>query len=391
MKKTILLFSLLILFAISKVCSQSATLTVFSQDGEKFWVIMNGIKQNSTPMTNVKVTGLSSPNYRLKIIFEDENITSIDKNVMTRDVDNVLCDQSYVVKKDKKGRFQMRLNSFEPVKTIATTVEPNQIAVPFTTEEPKGETPTQANTNNERNPTQVQQTTVTTTQTNQTNAVGMNVNVKDEETGEGVNMNMNVSENGIGMNIKDPETGEGINMNMNVSETGIDMKIKDPVSGEGVNVNMNVDMKDNTGNTQTTYSQTTTTTTTTSYGHNQREPNQREPKREAYKLPGYNGPTGCEYPMSSSDFNDAKSTITSKTFEDSKMTIAKQITSSNCLLTSQVKDIMLLFSFEDTKLEFAKYAYNYTFDIGNYYKVNDAFTFEMTIDELNAYISTQKR
>ena len=52
---------------------------------------------------------------------------------------------------------------------------------------------------------------------------------------------------------------------------------------------------------------------------------------------------------------------------------------------------MNLFSFEDSKLQYAKYAYTYTFDLGNYYKVNDAFTFEMSIEELNEYISKQKR
>jgi hypothetical protein len=47
---------------------------------------------------------------------------------------------------------------------------------------------------------------------------------------------------------------------------------------------------------------------------------------------------------------------------------------------------MLLFSFEDTRLEFAQYAYAYTLDLRNYYKLNDAFTFESSIDELNKYI-----
>jgi len=46
---------------------------------------------------------------------------------------------------------------------------------------------------------------------------------------------------------------------------------------------------------------------------------------------------------------------------------------------------MNTFSFEDTKLEFAKYAYERTYDIGNYYKLNDAFSFESSIEELNEY------
>ncbi len=347
--KKIILSIFFLSFLVFEVISQSATVTVFSQDGEKFWVIMNGVKQNDVANTNVKVTGLTAPNYRLKIIFDDEKITSIDKDIMTRDVDNVLCDQAYVIKKDKKGKYVMRLNSFEPSKVTSST-DPNQVAVNYTEHERPAQTTTQ------------------TQQTTTTNTVG-----KDNAS--------------IGVNVKDPESGENINMNVNVSETGIGVNVKDPVTGENINMSMNVDVKEN-ATTQTSVTTTTTTTTTTSSGRND---GNAEEKTPSYKMPGYNGSVGCDYPMTTQDFNEAKKSISSKSFEDSKLTLAKQITSSNCLLAEQVKEIMNLFSFEDSKLQYAKYAYTYTFDLGNYYKVNDAFTFEMSIEELNEYISKQKR
>ncbi len=91
--------------------------------------------------------------------------------------------------------------------------------------------------------------------------------------------------------------------------------------------------------------------------------------------------------MSASDFQSAKSSIASKSFDDTKLTIAKQVIGANCLFCSQVKEVMLLFSFEATRLDFAKFAYPYVYDQGNYFKMNDAFTFESTIDELNSYIN----
>ena len=393
MKKIVLTAFLFSIFALN-VISQTATVTVFSQDGEKFWVIMNGVKQNETPMTNVKVTGLSSPNYRLKIIFDDEKIAAIDKDIMTKNYDDVLCDQAYVIKKDKKGKHIMRLNSFEPTKAIATTVEPNQVAVPYTTVD-RAEKPVQTQqTTQQKDPVQTQQTTNTTINTSKDNS------------------------SNVGINVKDPVTGESINMNMNISATGMDMNVKDP---QGGNINMNTGIKDNTTHTSTTSTTTTTTTTTSGrYNTNQqpadkypadkhptesrpvdkhpidkypadKHPGDRQAEKPVYKLPGYNGPNGCDYPIATQDFDEAKKSISSKSFEDSKLSIAKQIASSNCLLTTQVKDIMALFSFEDSKLQFAKYAYQYTFDVGNYYKVNDAFTFEMSINELNEYIATQKK
>ncbi len=95
--------------------------------------------------------------------------------------------------------------------------------------------------------------------------------------------------------------------------------------------------------------------------------------------------------MSPVDFDQAKASISSKNFEDSKLTIAKQIIQGNCLLSSQVREMLELFSFEDTRLNFAKFAYAYTLDLGNYYKVNDAFKFELSIDELNKFIQGNKR
>ena len=40
------------------------------------------------------------------------------------------------------------------------------------------------------------------------------------------------------------------------------------------------------------------------------------------------------------------------------------------MLSELVKDLVNLMSFDDTKLELAKFAYGYTYDIGNYFKVS---------------------
>ena len=40
------------------------------------------------------------------------------------------------------------------------------------------------------------------------------------------------------------------------------------------------------------------------------------------------------------------------------------------------------------KLDLAKFAYGYTYDIGNYFKVSQALDFSSSVEELNDYIST---
>ena len=94
--------------------------------------------------------------------------------------------------------------------------------------------------------------------------------------------------------------------------------------------------------------------------------------------------------MDPAQFADAKRSISSKSFSDTKMQLAKQITRGNCLLTSQVLDFMALFSFESQKLEFAKFAYPYTYDQGNYYRINDGFGFESSIRDLEQYLNGLK-
>ena len=111
---------------------------------------------------------------------------------------------------------------------------------------------------------------------------------------------------------------------------------------------------------------------------------------------GYNGNNGqCETSvpqytapyMSVQDFNMLKSSVASKSFDSSMLTVAKQGVKSNVLASWQVAELMNLFSFESTKLELAKYAYRYVADKGNYYLVNDQFTFSGSISELDQYIA----
>ncbi len=94
---------------------------------------------------------------------------------------------------------------------------------------------------------------------------------------------------------------------------------------------------------------------------------------------------GC-YPMERSRFNNALNSIRSKSFSDIQLRIAKRIVSYNCLSVRQLKRIAQIFDFEDTKLEFAKFSYTYCYDPGNYWKINDIFTFESTMEELDEYI-----
>jgi hypothetical protein len=307
MKKYYLLFLLFV--SVLKTYSQSSNLVLFSEDGYRFYAIMNGVRQNEKAQTNVKITGITFPNFVLKIIFENERLGSLDKTIY---LSNINVEDTYNIKFKSDGKGVIRFLSTSPL-AINYTPQPNEQVVVYHTQPYTVGTTTQ--------------TTTTTTTTNNLNN----------------NLNMNVGINGIGMNI-------------NVSDPMFDNDMS-----------------------QTTTTHTTTTTTTTN-GSNMSQ------TQNVYVMPGYSGPTGCGWPVTEQEFGNIRNSITSKTFEDSKLTIAKQVVQNRCLFASEVREIMMMFTFENSKLDFAKFAYRYTYDIGNYYKVNDAFEFESSIDDLNRSI-----
>ncbi len=295
--------------------AQFSNLIFFSENGEQFTIILNGIRQNPNPETNVKVTELPAPSYKLKVIFADAALGQFDKNLMF----NQGTETTFVIKQNKKGEYLVRWMNEVPL-AQALPPSPHQQVVVYTTQA-------------------VPASTITQTTTSVTESYG------SPQQG-------NVS---MGININDPQLGVNFNMNMN---------------GGGMNSG----------------SQVTTTQTTTSYSTTTSGGYPSQPVEQAYVMPGYNGPVGCPYPMHPADFDRVKYSIESKSFDDTRLTIAKQVIASNCLLSDQVRQIMMLFTFEDTRLEMAKYSYGYTYDIGNYYLLNDAFKFESTMEELNEYI-----
>ncbi len=306
------IFSTLLFIAVisSLLVAQNNNLVVYSQDGLKFSLILNGIRQNNEPQTNVKVTGLNATNYQVKVIFANK-MPDLDQNayLMYGGAPTQNTEYTYSIA-NLKGKYKLKFKSAAPTTEIVNASAPDQTVVIYTP---------------------IERTTTTTTTTNSTNNanIGMNVN------GMGMSMNLNINDMNGGM-------------------------------GAG-----------NSSSTTTTYSNTTTTSSSNT-GMNQSNNN-------TYVLQGYNGVYGCPYPMGASDFESAKASIRSKSFDDSKLTLAKQIIGSNCMLCSQIKELMLLITFEATRLDLAKFAWSHNLDKGNYYKLNDAFTFESSIDELNAY------
>jgi hypothetical protein len=309
LKITLLLFvALLPLLSFGQGC-----ITVFSEDGDKFYLVLNGQKQNNTPQTNVRIDGLPNEFYSAKILFEDATKPEISKNIPTKDAGTgQFAEVTYKIKKTKDGDLKLRYFGATPV-PVNYNPPPDMYVMHYGQAAPA---PAPVSTT-------VTQTTVTSTQ---------------------VDPNMSMSVNAPGVNI---------------------------------NVNMpNVDM--NATTTQTTVTRTTTTSSSSS--------SYEQPQAQQIAVA-----EGCRYPMDASSFKSAKETVTKASFDETKLSTAKSILSSNCVSTDQVMALCKLFSFESSKLDFAKFAYGKTTDKGNYFKVGNVFDFDASKTDLNDFISNGGR
>jgi hypothetical protein len=172
--------------------------------------------------------------------------------------------------------------------------------------------------------------------------------------------------NGTGANVKVDQGSESVNVNINLDG----MKDLINMGDGGSNAQMT---------TTTTTTRTTTRTTTENAIDNTYQPPAAAPANK-----------GCVLAMSSSDFEKGKLTVSKQSFAESMMKSAKQMTKVNCMSIKQIRDIMDLFSFEESKLEYAKFAYEYCVDKKNYFQLTEAFSFSSSSDSLNEFLDAQQ-
>jgi hypothetical protein len=90
--------------------------------------------------------------------------------------------------------------------------------------------------------------------------------------------------------------------------------------------------------------------------------------------------------ISDYDFGILKQYIRKEAFDDRRINMARQAAGNNNFSTAQVRDLMSIFSFDEGKLDVAKYFYNRTVDRNNYYQLTDALIFSDSKDKLLQFI-----
>ena len=78
--------------------------------------------------------------------------------------------------------------------------------------------------------------------------------------------------------------------------------------------------------------------------------------------------------------------LSGQSFDDKKLEIAKLCVTIGYFCTADMAQMATVFSFDDKRLEFFKYAYTYCIDKENYPTLRDSFTFKSNFDDLLDYI-----
>ena len=224
---------LLFLFSTSLLSTflfAQSNLSVFNNNGQPFYVVLNGIRQNSKPETNVQVSQIKNGSYAVKVIFADGKTPDIDKNFM---IDAPYDITTRIV--FKKGKGKLQLMGMEPTHGViqeAVVYRPNDAA-----------NYSDAVVNMNMNIQETPNTTIQTTGIGTTTGVNMNVNVSETtpasvQTSNSTNSNTTTTTTTTTTNGTIPD--ENVNLNMNLSVGGVNLNLNANANGSGLGTSATV-------------------------------------------------------------------------------------------------------------------------------------------------------
>jgi hypothetical protein len=386
---------------LSTLIYAQSTLTIFNNGGQQFFVILNGIKQNSIAQTNVSISGINNGSYSVKLIFADGKTKDIDKNFF-------LEEPSYVTTRVvfKKGKGKLQLIGMEPAKnqTPAENIvvyRPSNTAV-YSDAAVISNTNTTINQQQSNGQTQVNSTSGQIN-TN-TNVSGTNSHSTSEQINMNVGTNVNGTQMGTNTSIQVTETqstqtstignpnmqGENININMNIN-------VQDPtMTGQG-GANVSINMSGTGNGTQTqqeTINQTTTITTSgaqsgTQIGTNQQQVNSQVQTQTNVANTNTNSNNTTTVVTCKNILGNEKALVDdlkTMTFDEDKKEIVVKDLANHCLTASQAYKIIEVFTFEADRLELAMFMYDRMIDKDSARNLLPLFTFDATKMEFREYI-----
>lgn len=322
--KTKILFFLIAIVPFTFAQSQShSKITIFNDEGNAFTLTLNGKTINESPQNRIDADELTQSQYSVLINFENKSLGIVKKNVFLEHGNHYVF-RSFA---NKRGKQVLRLFSNSPITDLVDERAPKS-------------------TRRDQVPHEEKEMKTTPKPVKEQPAA------RDAETPSR------------------SKEGQHTEVTMTMPDgSRFEMSVK---TNDESTRQEEMQMPDNNPNTQA--------------AEEVEMPQEDIEEEPVIYVEGYTGRIGCPHPISQKEVSNIINTIENQTFSDTKMRTAKRALNNKCINVEDIGKIMNLFTFEDAKIEFAKYAYGFTHDVDNYYMLYNNFTFEATIEELEEYI-----
>jgi hypothetical protein len=338
-------FFFLLLLTAPALFAQS-NLSIFNNNGQQFYIVLNGIRQNSKPETNVQVGQIKNGSYAVKVIFADGKTPDIDKNFMIDAPYDITARIIF-----KKGKGKLQLIGQEPTHGLiqeAVVYRPSEAAVYSDA--------VVVNTIPSQNTTTIQTSNTTTTNTTGT--------IPDEN----VNLNMNLSVGGVNVNLNANASGTGLGTGATIAETTTSSSTTTTQTNNQVNANIQLN-----GNAQVVQNQ-----------QNQQNAQHQQVITQVQQAP-LSSRVNCTQTMNR--LEAFKAELQDQSFEDDRLEALKLGLNKTCLTTAQALQLLDLFTFDENRLEAAKYLSDRLTDRANAGELAKKLTFDSSKMEYRRYIS----
>lgn len=334
-------------------------------------MVLNGIRQNSKPETNVQVAQIKNGSYAVKVIFADGKTPDIDKNFMIDAPYDITARIIF-----KKGKGKLQLMGQEPTHGViqeAVVFRPTDAAnysdaVVVNTQT----TPVQNTTTIQTSPVQ-NTTTIQTTGTSNNAGVNMNMNIQETPNTTTQTLNTNTTTTTTTTTTTGTIPDENVNLNMNLSVGGVNVNLNANASGTGLGTSATI--------TETTTSSSTTTTTQT---NNQMNAQHQQVIAQVQQAP-LSSRVNCTKTMNR--LEAFKVELQDQSFEEDRLEALQLAMTSTCLTTAQAEQLIDLFTFDENRLEIAKYLSDRLTDSDNAGALAKKLTFDSSKMEYRRYIS----
>lgn len=342
---------------LSTFLNAQSNLSVFNNSGQPFYVVLNGIRQNSKPETNVQVSQIKNGSYAVKVIFADGKTPDIDKNFM---IDAPYDITTRIV--FKKGKGKLQLMGMEPTHGViqeAVVYRPNDAAN-------YSDAVVNMNVNvSETTPASVQTSNSTNSNTTTTTTTTTNGTIPDEN----VNLNMNLSVGGVNLNLNANANGSGLGTSATVTET----------TTSTISTSSTITTSSNSVSTHTGMNQTTNNMS------NQVNANIQMNGNSQLQPVDHSSRVNCTKTMNR--LEAFKTELQDQSFEEDRLEALKLAMKTTCLTTAQAEQLLDLFTFDENRLEVAKYLSDRLTDRDNAGALAKKLTFDSNKMEYRRYIS----